>query len=158
MKVSECMTRDPRVASPNQPLRTAAHIMEEMDIGFLPVGENDRLVGVITDRDIAMRGVSRGHDGNTQIGDLMSGRVRYCFENDDVNSVLDNMGQLQVRRLVVLDQDKRLAGVVTIGDISRANNSSMPKTGAALCEISKNGTEHIQQGKGKGKSSARASS
>jgi CBS domain-containing protein len=142
MRVSECMTRDVRIASPDETIREAAKIMASIDAGVLPVGQNDRLVGMITDRDIAIRGVAEGKGPDAKIRDVMSPEVRYCFEDDDVEDVLENMGDLQVRRLPVLNHEKRLVGIVSLGDL--AANGESEDAGDALSNISRPGGEHSQ--------------
>ncbi len=142
MKVSDCMTRNVRIADPDQTIRQAARTMASLDAGVLPVGENDRLVGIITDRDIAIRGVGEGKGPEAKVREVMSQEVRYCFEDEDVDDVLHNMGDLQVRRLPVLDRDKHLVGIISIGDI--AKNGEAAGTGEALGDISKPGGPHSQ--------------
>ena len=95
MKVSDCMTRNVRIADPDQTIRQAARTMASLDAGVLPVGENDRLVGIITDRDIAIRGVGEGKGPEAKVREVMSQEVRYCFEDEDVDDVLHNMGDLR---------------------------------------------------------------
>jgi CBS domain-containing protein len=142
MRVSEVMTRDVRVANPNQTIQEAARMMAALDAGVLPVGDNDRLVGMLTDRDIAVRAVAQGMGPDTKIGEVMSQEVNYCFEDDDVDSVLDNLGDLQVRRLPVLDSDKRLVGILSLGDV--AVSAPDGSAGPALAAISRPGGEHSQ--------------
>lgn len=143
MKVSECMTRDVRVTRPDQTIREAARIMAEIDAGSLPVGDRDRLVGVVTDRDIAIRAVSRGMGPDTPVRDVMSSEVKYCFDDDDVDDVTRNMGDIRVRRLPVVTRDKRLVGIVSIGDL--ACRGEDPKgVGTALEGISRTGGPHSQ--------------
>ena len=110
MRVSEAMTRDVRVANPGQSIRDVAKMMAEIDAGAMPVGENDRLVGMITDRDIAIRAVAQGKGPETPVRDVMSKEVKYCFEDEDLEHVAKNMGDIQVRRLPVVNRDKRLGG------------------------------------------------
>jgi CBS domain-containing protein len=121
MQVSEIMCRSVKIASPTDTLQQAARWMAELDAGSLPVGENDRLVGMVTDRDIAIRGDAAGCDPrSTPIREVMSTEsVKYCFENDDVEQVAQNMAQLQVRRLPVVNREKRLVGIISLGDLSR---------------------------------------
>ena len=102
MKVREAMSGDVLVAAPHQSIRDAARLMSDHDIGALPVGENDRLVGMITDRDIAVRAVADGRGPDTEVQEVMSHEVKYCFEDDDLDEVATNMGDIQVRRLPVL--------------------------------------------------------
>lgn len=135
MQISEVMTRHAVTVSPAQSLRDASEIMERLDTGFLPVGENDELVGTITDRDIVVRGIAHGHGAGTDIGEVMSRDVLYCYEDQDVAEVAKNLGEQKVRRMPVVDREKRLVGVVSLGDI--AADASADKTAAdALSDIS----------------------
>jgi CBS domain-containing protein len=142
VKISNCMTRDVQIANPDQSIREAAQAMARLDAGVLPVGENDRLVGMITDRDIAVRAVAEGRGPETSIRDVMSTDVKYCFDDEEVDDVLQNMGDIQVRRLPVLNRDKRVVGIVSLGDI--ATNGEAAEAGQALSGISKPGGEHSQ--------------
>jgi CBS domain-containing protein len=142
MKVSNCMTRNVKIADPNQTIRDAALAMARLDAGVLPVGENDRLVGMITDRDIAIRGVAEGKGPDAKIRDVMSTDVKYCFEDEEIDDVLHNMGELKVRRMPVLNRDKRLVGIVSLGDL--ATNAETAEAGEALGDISRPGGEHSQ--------------
>ena len=142
MRVSECMTREVKIADPDMTMRDAAKLMAKLDAGVLPVGENDRLVGMITDRDIAVRGIAEGKGPDAKIRDVMTKEVRYCFDDEDVEHVLENMGDLQVRRLPVLNRDKRLIGIVSLGDL--AANGGSAEAGDALGHISQPGGAHSQ--------------
>jgi CBS domain-containing protein len=142
MKVSEAMTRDVTVVTPAQSICDAAKLMAECDAGALPVGENDRLVGVITDRDIAIRAVARHLSPDTPVREVMSKEVLYCFEDENIEDVAENMGEQQIRRLPVLNRDKRLVGIVSLGDLAL---KSKPKTaGEAVAAISRPGGVHDQ--------------
>jgi len=134
MRISEAMTRDVRVANPDQTIREAAQMMAELDAGALPVGEQDRLVGMITDRDIAVRAVAHGKSPDTRIRDVMTDDVKYCFDDDDVEDVARNMADIQVRRLPVVNRDKRLVGIVAIADIAAAEEPEV--VGEAVSGIS----------------------
>jgi CBS domain-containing protein len=123
MQVADVMTRDVRVTSPDQSIIEAAKLMEECDCGALPVAENDRLVGMATDRDIVVRALAQGKTGETKISEIMSQDIKYCFEDDDVEEVARNMGELQIRRLPVVSREKRLVGIVTIGDLSQSGDT-----------------------------------
>ena len=136
------MTRDVRLASPDQTIGEAAMIMAEIDAGALPVGDGDRLVGMLTDRDIAVRAVAQGMGPHTQVRDVMSSDIKYCFNDDDVDEVIDNMGDIKVRRLVVLDRDKRMVGIISLGDL--AKDGPTAQTGAALNQICRPGGDHSQ--------------
>ena len=142
MKVSEVMSRDVRTANPRQTIRDAAAIMAEIDAGIVPVGEHDKLVGMITDRDIAVRAVAKGKNPDTSIEEIMTRDVKYCFEDEDSEQVLDNLGHLQIRRVPVVNRDKRLVGIVSLGDL--ANQRADGHAGAALAEISRPGGQHSQ--------------
>jgi CBS domain-containing protein len=142
MKVSDIMTRDVHLASPSQKLREAASEMEKCDVGVLPVGENDRLVGMITDRDIAVRGISHGLGPDASVRDVMSRDVRYCFEGDDLEDIAQNMADEQIRRLPVLNRDKRLVGIISLCDI--AISQEIQAGGVALSGISQSGGRHCQ--------------
>ena len=142
MRVSECMSTDVRIASPDETLRQAAQAMADLDAGVLPVGDNDRLVGMITDRDIAVRGVADGKGPDAKVREVMSAEVRYCFDDEDADDVLKNMGDIQVRRLPVLNRDNRLVGIISLGDL--ATTGEPRASGDALSEISRPGGEHSQ--------------
>jgi CBS domain-containing protein len=143
MKVSDCMTREVRVAAPNQTLREAAKLMAELDVGILPVGENDRLVGMVSDRDIAIRGIGRGCGPDAAIREVMTDDVKYCFEDQSIEEVSRNMGNIQVRRLPVVDRQKRLVGIISLGDIANGDGA-LTDAGEALRHISQPGGEHSQ--------------
>ncbi|MBA1144597.1 CBS domain-containing protein [Mesorhizobium neociceri] len=142
MKVGNCMTRDVQVANPEQSIRDVAQMMGKLDAGVMPVGDNDRLVGMITDRDIAIRGVALGKGPDAKVRDVMSAEVKYCFDDEEIENVLENMGDLQVRRLPVLNRDKRLVGIISLGDL--ATNGEATEAAVALSGISKPGGEHSQ--------------
>ena len=144
MRVSDAMSRDVRIANPNQRISEAAKTMTEIDAGVLPVGEDDRLVGMITDRDIAVRAVAEGLGPDTPVSQVMTADVKYCFEDGDVEEVAENMGDIQVRRLPVVNREKRLVGIVSLGDIACAQDS--PAIGRALSGISEPGGRHTQTG------------
>jgi CBS domain-containing protein len=119
MKVAEVMTRDVAVVSPDDPIQEAAREMQQIDAGSLPVGEDDRLVGMITDRDLAVRAVAENRSpATTKVRDVMSRGIRYCFEDEDVSTVALHMADWKVRRLAVLSRDKQLVGIVSLGDLT----------------------------------------
>ena len=142
MRVSEAMTRDVRIANPGQSIRDVANIMAEIDAGSMPVGENDRLVGMITDRDIAIRAVAKGKGPDTPVREVMSKEVKYCYEDEDLEHVARNMGDIQVRRLPVVSRDKRLVGIVSLGDV--AQNEDSETTGETTAGVSQRGGQHRQ--------------
>ena len=125
MLISEVMTRKVVIASPDDSLQRAAELMDDIDAGFLPVGENDRLVGMVTDRDITVRATAAGlAPEECTVRDVMSPDVKYVFEDQTVEEVARTMGGLQVRRLPVLSREKRLVGVVSLGDLALKKESS----------------------------------
>lgn len=142
MRVSEVMSRGVRVASPDQSIREAASMMVELDAGVLPVGDNDRLVGMITDRDIAVRAVGGGMSPDTPIREVMTHEVKYCFDDDEIEDVALNMSEIKVRRLPVVNRQKRLVGIISLGDI--ALMSGPDPAGEAICGISEPGGPHAQ--------------
>jgi CBS domain-containing protein len=144
MRVADAMTRDVRVANPDQNIVDAAKMMADCDCGVLPVGENDRLVGMITDRDIVIRAIAQGKTGTTKIRDVMSEDVKYCFEEDDIDNVARNMGDQQIRRLPVVNRDKRLVGIVSLGDISTTTETE--PAAEALSSISEPASQHMSTG------------
>ena len=142
MQIRDAMSDDVQIANANQSIRDAAILMAKIDAGSLPVGENDRLVGMITDRDIAVRAIALGKGPDTLVRDVMSEEVKYCFENDDVGEVAQNMSDLKIRRLPVLNKSKRLVGIVSLGDLALADGPA--NAGEALCSISEPGGAHSQ--------------
>ncbi len=116
--------------------------MAEIDAGALPVGENDRLVGMITDRDIVVRAVAQGRSVDTKVAAVMSKEVLYCFDTDEIDEVARNMGKARVRRLPVVNRDKRLVGIVSLGDLAR--NDDATNIGQTVTRVSTPGGKHDQ--------------
>ena len=145
MRVSEAMTREVRIATPGQSIRDVARLMADLDAGAMPVGENDRLVGMITDRDIAIRAVAEGKGPDTPVREVMSSDVKYCYDDEDLEHVAENMGDIKVRRLPVVNREKRLVGIVALGDVARAEDKgTVAKT---VKEVSKPGGPNTQRPK-----------
>ncbi len=144
MRVAETMTRGVFIVSPEETIQEAAMAMAGIDAGVLPISNGDRLVGMITDRDIAIRGVAEGKGPDTKVRDVMTTEIKYCFDDQEVDDVIRNMGEIQVRRLPVVDRDKRLVGILSLGDV--AATASDGKAGEALSKISRPGGEHTQTG------------
>ena len=136
------MTRDVTLLNPDQTICVAASLMAEIDAGALPVGENDRLVGMITDRDIVIRAVAQGKSADTKVADVMSKEVLYCFDTDEIDDVARNMGKARVRRLPVVNRDKRLVGIVSLGDVAR--NDDATNIGQTVTRVSTPGGKHDQ--------------
>lgn len=120
MTIAEVMTRNVATVSPEDSVRRAAQIMDDMNVGALPVCDGNKLVGIVTDRDITVRATSAGlNPEQTPVSDVMSGDVRWCFEDQGVEEVLAEMGDVQIRRLPVLERNSRtLIGIVSLGDLS----------------------------------------
>ena len=120
MKVSQLMTKQPKFIPAEESVLHAAETLAKSDIGALPVEKGDRLIGMLTDRDIVVRVVAAGHDpAKTRVEDVLSPQVKYCFDDEDVEHVKQNMQELRVRRLPVLNRDKRLVGMISLDDISK---------------------------------------
>ena len=129
MKVSEIMTTNVECISPDAGMTEIANTMKTLDVGFLAICENDRLIGTITDRDIVIRGIASGKNLDTlKARGIMSDDVFWCYEDDDIKDVAGKMREKNVRRMVLLTRDKRLAGVVSIGDISKVEEKESGKT------------------------------
>jgi CBS domain-containing protein len=142
MKVSEVMTRDVQTIRPDQPVQQAANFMLSADAGSIPVTEGDRLIGMITDRDIAVRGVAKGHGPDTPVRELMTNDIVSVRIDDDCEEAASRMSEAQVRRLPVIDEQERLCGIVSLGDLSRETDEET--AGQALEGISQPGGQHQQ--------------
>ena len=142
MKISEVMTRDVTTVSADQTAREAAGFMLSGDAGSIPVTDGDRLIGMITDRDIAVRGVAKGHGPDTPVRDLMSSGLVCARIDDDVEEVAMRMSDAQVRRLPVIDENEHLVGIVSLGDLSRETTGE--EAHHALEGVSQPGGQHQQ--------------
>lgn len=140
MRVCDAMTPSVQLCTPQDSIRDAAEAMTALNVGLLPVADSDRLVGMISDRDIATRGVAMGRGPDALVRDVMTADVKYCFEDQDLDEITRNMADIQVRRLPVLNRDKRLVGIIALGDIavSKAGDGAT----MALCGISQPGGQH----------------
>ena len=133
MKVREIMTSNVECVGPDTLVHELADKMKTLDVGFVPICDNDRIVGTVTDRDIVIRGIAGGKDlASTKAREIMSNEVFWCFEDQDVRSVARLMSEKEVRRMLILNKNKRLVGVVSIGDISKVEHT---ETGKALRDI-----------------------
>jgi CBS domain-containing protein len=147
MKIADCMTAEVEIVGPDQPIREAAQFMLRADAGAMPVGEGDKLVGMVTDRDIAVRGVAAGRGPDTPVRDVMTDEVVYCFDDDDIEEVALKMSDRQVRRMPVLSrEDRSVVGIVSLGDISRSEQGDA--AAVALDGITDPGGEHNQSEQG----------
>ena len=143
MQISEMMTRTIRVTKPDDTVQHAARLMAEADTGVLPVGEGDHLVGMVTDRDIAIRGDARGFDPTrTPVREVMTPEVRFCFDDEDIEAVARNMSQLQIRRMPVLNRDRRLVGIISLADLSHTTDACA--AGDTLRGVSSQSAQHSQ--------------
>ena len=120
--IRDVMTRDVVLIKPDQSIREAAALMASADVGSLPVSENERLVGMLTDRDVALRAVAKGLGPDTAVREVMTADIKYCRDDEDVPAVAANMASLGVRRLPVVDKDKRLIGIVALSNIAQSGN------------------------------------
>jgi CBS domain-containing protein len=144
MKVSDVMTPDVRIAKPDQTVEQAACVMAEIDVGVLPVADDNRLIGMITDRDIAVRCVAKGKGADAKVRDIMSAEVKYCFADQDIEEVAENMADIRVRRLPVVDRNKQLVGIISLSDLATVAGGR--DAGEALVGISQRGGQHSQTG------------
>mgnify|MGYP003393405401 CR=1 FL=1 len=135
-KLKDVMNRDVQIISPDETIQKAAQHMLDFNFGMMPVGENDRMIGAISDRDIAIRAVAEGKGPNTKVRDVMSKGVIYAYEDDSVDDALKLMSDHQIRRLPIVNADKRLVGIVALGDFA-VESSDIEAAGEALAEISK---------------------
>ena len=142
MKISDVMTSEEQTIGPNQTAREAAAFMLSADAGSIPVTEGDQLIGMITDRDIAVRGVAKGHGPDTPVRDLMSSDIICANIDDDLGAVASKMSEAQVRRLPVIDEQQRLCGIVSLGDLSRESEGEQATQ--ALEGVSQPGGQHQQ--------------
>ncbi|MGQ0544618.1 MAG: CBS domain-containing protein [Betaproteobacteria bacterium] len=141
MRVSEAMTRDVCVCSPDEGIGDCALAMARNDVGALPVAENDLLVGMVTDRDLAIRAVAAGKGPDTPVREVLSREVLYCFADQDLELVARSMGKARIRRLPVLTRDHRLAGVLSLADVA-ARDAAIAADAAA--DVSQHGGPHCQ--------------
>ena len=135
MKIKEVMSRSCTTVTPQTTLAEAAKIMADQDIGFIPVVDNDKIIGMITDRDIVCRAVSTGCAPTAAIESFVSKKTYYCYDDLEAEEVCANLADIKVRRLPVVNRQKRLVGVVSIGDLTRKAHDK--DTGETLADISK---------------------
>jgi CBS domain-containing protein len=137
-QVCDVMTRNPRTVSPEDTVERAAQCMDELNVGAVPVCDGDKLVGMITDRDIAVRAVAAGRQpDSTQVGEVMSASVRWCYEDQELDDVVDEMRDTQIRRVPVLSrQNNQLIGIVSLGDVADRSGTPQSRVAEALRDIS----------------------
>jgi CBS domain-containing protein len=126
------MTRDAATLAPNATVQAAAKMMDELNVGALPVCDGKKLVGILTDRDIVVRAVSAGMDPNSSVQSIASGPIAWCFDDDDVSDVQRKMADQQIRRLPVVDHEKHLVGIVSLGDLATNADGNMSSTLGAV--------------------------
>ena len=134
-QIKDLMSRDVKVISPDTTIDEAARAMRDGDFGMLPVGENDRMIGAISDRDIAVRAVAAGKGPGTKVREIMSEGICWTYEDDTVESAAKLMSEKQVRRLPVVNRDKRLVGIIALGDFA-VDSAEIRPAAAALAKIS----------------------
>ena len=135
-QLKDLMSRNVKVIDPEMSIGEAAIQMRDGDFGMLPVGEDDRMIGTISDRDIAIRAIAEGKDSETKVRDVMSDGIAWAYEDDSVDKAVKIMSERQVRRLPVVDRDKRLVGIVALGDFA-VDVAQLRPAAEALSEISK---------------------
>jgi len=135
-QLKDLMSRDVKVISPDMTIGEAAKEMRDGDFGMMPVGENDRMIGTISDRDIAIRAVAEGKDAGTKVRDVMTAGIAWAYEDDSVEQAATIMSKRQVRRLPVVNREKRLVGIVALGDFA-VESSEIKPAAQALAEISR---------------------
>ena len=140
MQVNQAMSRKVQVCRPDQSIRDVARMMSDADIGSLPVGDDDRLVGMVTDRDITVRAVGQGLGPDTPVRQVMTAEVKYCFDDEEVDDVARNLGSQQLHRLPVVNRDKRLVGFLALADLANADQDGA--TATAVEGISRPGAAH----------------
>ena len=141
-QIKDVMTPDFKWMAPDSPVAQIAQEMRDRDCGFMPLAENDKIIGMVTDRDITVRAVAEGKNPQEVTGrDIMTAKTYYCYDDQDVEEVCNNMGEIQVRRLPVVNRDKRLVGIVSMGDL--AQSASRPNVGQTEQQI----TAGVQQKK-----------
>jgi CBS domain-containing protein len=142
-QIKDIMTPNFKFMAPDSPVSQVAQQMRDMDCGFMPLAENDKMVGMITDRDITIRAIAEGKDpANTPAREIMTAKTYYCYDDQDIEEVCNNMGEIQVRRLPVVNREKRLVGVVSMGDL--AQSASRPNIGQTQQQITAGVQQHKQ--------------
>jgi CBS domain-containing protein len=142
MKVSECMTPGVQVVNPQETIAQAARMMRDSEVGFLPVGEDNRLVGILTDRDVVIRAVAHEKGPDTRVRDVMSKELLFCYDDEELDDAAAKMSDSQVRRLPVLNREKRLIGVISLGDIAQATDDDGTRSGETLSKVTEMGGRH----------------
>ena len=138
--IRDAMTRGAKTCTADDTIQQAAKLMKECDCGIVPVADGDRLVGMITDRDIAIRCVAEGKGADCKVRDAMTNEVKYCFDDEDIDHVCENMASIQVRRLPVVNHQKRLVGIVSLSDLAHQQLD----TARALHGIAQPSAQHNQ--------------
>lgn len=143
-QIKDVMSANFKFMAPDSPISQVAQQMRDMDCGFMPLAENDKMIGMITDRDITVRAIAEGKDpANTPARDVMTAKTYYCYDDQDIEEVCNNMGEIQVRRLPVVNREKRLVGIVSMGDL--AQSASRPNVGQTQQQITAGVAQNKQQ-------------
>lgn len=140
--ISDIMTRDVQSLAPTDSIVRAAQLMSEINVGVVPVCANGRVLGLVTDRDIVLRGVARGPDCSAvKLSDVMSSDVQVCYQDQDLSQVMVKMGDSQIRRLPVLDREERLVGILSLGDVAVRTDDK--RLASVLQDISEPGAKVV---------------
>lgn len=143
-QIKDVMSQNFKWMAPDSPVSHVAQQMRDIDCGFMPLAENDRMIGMITDRDITIRAVAEGKNPeDVRAREIMTPKTYYCYDDQDVEEVCNNMGEIQVRRLPVVNRDKRLVGIVSMGDL--AQSASRPNVGQTQQQITADLQKNKQQ-------------
>ena len=137
-QIKDVLSEGGKILDPEATIKDAARQMREGNFGLMPIGENDRLIGTVTDRDIVIRAVAEGLDASTKVRDVMSEKVMWAYEDDSVEKASQIMSENQIRRLPIVDANKRLVGIVALGDLA-VNAADIKSASEALSDISKPG-------------------
>jgi CBS domain-containing protein len=133
-QIKDVMSANFKWMAPDSPISQVAEQMRDLDCGFMPLAENDKMIGMITDRDITIRAIAEGKNPqNTPARECMTAKTYYCYDDQDVEEICNNMGELQIRRMPVVNRDKRLVGIVSMGDLAQA--ASRPNVGQTQQQI-----------------------
>jgi CBS domain-containing protein len=142
MKVSDCMTPGVEVANSHESLSKAARMMRDREVGFIPVVENDKLVGIVTDRDMVINALANDRGPETPVRDVMSTHAHFCFDDENLDDAAAKMSDNQVRRLPVMNRKMQLVGVISLGDIAQATDDDGTRAGETLGNVTEAGGLH----------------
>ncbi|MBD64386.1 MAG: inosine-5-monophosphate dehydrogenase [Halobacteriovoraceae bacterium] len=136
MQINEIMSKNVEYLNKSKSVKEAAQLMQKSDCGSIPVEENDKLIGMITDRDLALRILAEGKSADTPISECINGSIKYCFDDQSVEEVASQMSELKIRRMPVMNRDKKLVGIVSLGDLA-TSQSARDKTAEVYKNIAR---------------------